>query len=97
MSNNIPPQPMKTAANGKGMNFLSSLLNIKTSRSAIRIQLARKVAHRKAIKNRIRKQQQRLREMAQKYQNTEAELHLVNETIKDIKKRIETETEDDET
>jgi len=57
---------------------------------------ARKVALRKTIKNRIRKQQQRLREMTQKYQNTEAELYLVNETIKDLEFRIETETEDDE-
>jgi len=54
MSNINPPQPMKTVANGEGMNFISSLAYIKTARSAVRIQLAWKVALRQTIKNRIK-------------------------------------------
>ena len=75
--------------------FLSSLVTTKVSKNAARLKLARKTMERSRILKKKRKQKERMREMVKKLKTTEAELLVVDETIKVLQQEINAGTDDE--
>ena len=81
-----PKQP--TQPQDDTTRFLTSLASTKVSKNAAYLKLARKMNERSKILQKKWKQKERIREMTKKLKTTEAELNLVNESIKFINGEI---------
>ena len=96
MKNNNQNQSANTQVYDPTPEFLSSLAaEVKVSKNAANLKLIKKRNERSRILKKKRKQHERIREMIKKLRTTEAELFVVDETIKELEQEMDAGSNDE--